>query len=309
MRFRTLGRTGLAVSEISLGTVEMGLDYGITANGQARRPAEADAARLLHRALDLGVNFIDTARAYGDSEAIIGRALQGRRKEFALCSKALCHSGETFDGLRKKVTESVDTSLRLLGTDIDIMMVHSAPFEVIARGEMVAILEELKREGKFRWIGASVYGEDAALAAIRSGRYDCLQVAYSALDRQPEAAVLREAESNGVGIVARSVLLKGALTPRYHYLPDSFAALKTAAARLETVAESARMSLPELAYRYVLSRPAPQTALVGASALHELDAAVSFAEPGPLPAALIERVWEIEVAQPELLNPGIWGVG
>jgi aryl-alcohol dehydrogenase-like predicted oxidoreductase len=309
MRFQTLGRTGLAVSEISLGTVEMGLNYGIAANGQAQRPAEADAARLLHRALDLGVNFIDTARAYGESEAIIGRALQGQRKEFVLCSKALSHSGETFDGLRKKVTESVNTSLRLLGADIDIMMVHSAPLDVIARGEMVSILEDLRREGKFRWIGASVYGEDAALAAIRSGRYDCLQVAYSALDRGPEGAVFREAASNNIGIVARSVLLKGALTLRYHYLPDSFAALKKAAARLEAIAESASMTLPELAYRYVLSQPAPHTALVGASALHELESAVRFAESGPLPPELVARVREIEVEQPELLNPGVWGVG
>jgi aryl-alcohol dehydrogenase-like predicted oxidoreductase len=310
MRFRTLGRTGLRVSEISLGTVEIGLDYGIARNGQAERPTEAEAAAILHRALDLGVNFIDTARAYGDSEGIIGRALKSRRKEFVLCSKALSHAGETFNTLRNRVTESVTTSLRLLGAEtIDIMMVHSAPLEVIVRGEMAAILEDLRAEGKFRWIGASVYGEDAALAAIHSGKYDCLQVAYNALDRSVERVGLAGAEGGGIGVVARSVLLKGALTSRYQYLPDSLAPLKAAASGLNVLAAGSGLSLPELAYRFVLSRPVPHTALVGASTLHELESAVRFAESGPLPEELIEQIRDIAVEQQEVLNPATWGMG
>ncbi len=312
MEYRTLGRTGLKVSEISLGTVEIGLDYGIAANGHAHRPAESEAARLLHRALDLGVNFIDTARAYGTSEEIIGRALKNRRSEFVLCSKVLSYPGDNLDfsTLRAKVTESVDLSLRALDTAaIDIMMIHSAPTEVISRGDLLTILEELREAGKFRWIGASVYGEEAALAAIRTGRYDCLQVACSALDRRQEPRVWPEAEKFGVGIVARSVLLKGALSARYHYLPDSLAPLKAAVGRLEAVAESAALSLPELSYRYLLTQRLPQTALVGASALHELEAAIRFAEAGPLPGQLMERIQEVQIENEMLLNPGTWGIG
>ena len=80
MNYRRLGRTGLQVSEIGLGTVELGLDYGVPVAGEHLRPPEEHAARLLNQALDLGVNFIDTARAYGASEEIIGRALKGRRE-------------------------------------------------------------------------------------------------------------------------------------------------------------------------------------------------------------------------------------
>ena len=87
MNYRRLGRTGLRVSEIGLGTVELGLDYGVPVAGEHLRPPEEHAARLLNRALDLGVNFIDTARAYGASEEIIGRALKGRRNEYILASK------------------------------------------------------------------------------------------------------------------------------------------------------------------------------------------------------------------------------
>jgi len=134
VRFRRLGRTDLRVSEISLGTVELGLDYGIAENGQPRRPQEAEAARLLHRGLDLGINFIDTARAYGESEAIIGKTLKHHRSEFILCSKVAPYTGENLSSaaLKQKLSVSVDASLEALNTDrIDIMMIHSAPVEVI----------------------------------------------------------------------------------------------------------------------------------------------------------------------------------
>ena len=310
MEYKRLGRTGINVSTISLGTVEIGLDYGIGPDGQAQRPPESESARLLHRALDLGVNFIDTARAYGESEAIIGRALKGRRHEYVLCSKALVCAGEPAVTLRDKVTESVNTSLRALATDsIDIMMIHSAPLEILERDDLAGILEDLRHEGKFRWIGASVYGEDAALHAIRSGRFDCLQVACSALDRRPERHVWEEASRHDVGIVARSVLLKGVLTPRYRYLPDHLSALRVAAGGLEDVAKLAGVSLQELAYRYVLSGPLPHTALVGASNIDELESALCFARAGALPDETVERVRALSLVGEQYLNPATWGVG
>ena len=94
MRYRQLGRTGFKVSEISLGTVEIGMPYGIAVNGVIPVPDETVANRLLHDALDRGINFIDTARAYGGSEAIIGRALRRRRKEYILASKVLSRHGQ-----------------------------------------------------------------------------------------------------------------------------------------------------------------------------------------------------------------------
>ncbi len=310
MDHRKLGRTGIKVSAISLGTVEIGLDYGIGPDGQAARPLESESARLLHRALDLGINFIDTARAYGESEAIIGRALQGRRHEFVLCSKVLVHAGEPADSLREKVTSSLHTSLRALSTDsIDIMMIHSAPLEILEWPALIDLLQDLRRSGKFRWIGASVYGEDAALYAIRSGHFDCLQVAFSAVDRRPERRIWEEASSHDVGIVARSVLLKGVLTPRYRYLPDHLWELRVASRQLEELANTAGMSLPELAYRYVLSSALPHTALVGPSNLDELQLSVRFAQAGALPSDMVNRIRALQPLDERYLNPAAWGVG
>jgi aryl-alcohol dehydrogenase-like predicted oxidoreductase len=306
---RRLGRTDLDVSEISLGTVELGLPYGIPEAGRLIQPNETDAAHLLHKALDIGINFIDTARLYGTAEEIIGRALRERRSEYFLASKVPSFAGENLPGhlLRERVVTSVEASLRLLQTEvIDVMMIHSAPVEVIVRGEIIEVLEDVKRKGHVRWLGTSVYGEDAALAAIIDNRYDCLQIAYNLLDRRPEKQILARARAAGVGIIARSVLLKGALTHRYKYLPESLTALRRAVEQAMALAGVSPDGLVELAYRFVLSRQPPDTALAGASSITELEQGVAAAERGPLAANLIGQFGEMTVEPESLLNPGNW---
>ena len=287
MRTRVLGRTGLLVSEISLGTVELGLDYGIGV--EARRPTEAEAARILHRALDLGVNFIDTARAYGDAESIVGRALAARRHEFVLCTKVAPASDPT---------GSVERSLRELSTDVlDIVMLHCGAADQAPRTEVLESLTRCRDAGKLRFIGASVYSEAAALAAIGAG-VDCLQVAHSVLDRRCEWRVLPEASRKNTGIVARSVLLKGALTRRVAQLPAALAQLAEAARSL-----GPPESLPELAYRYVLAQSPPHTLLVGAGCVEELEAAVRFAALGPLADEACDRLRAAPLLEDRYLNP------
>lgn len=291
MKLRPFGNTGLAVSEISLGTVELGLDYGI--GPDARRPAFEDAERILNRALDLGINFIDTARAYGEAEAVIGRALARRRREFILCTKVL-PTGDT--------RASVETSLRLLATDaIDIVMIHCRADQPAAPPEVCDALLQLRKAGLIRFLGASVYGEAQALEAIAAG-FDCLQVAHSVLDRRPEERVLPEAAAKGVGIVTRSVLLKGVLSRRAASLHPSLAPLAAAAQALGRPLEE----LPEFAYRYLLGMTPPHTLLVGASNIEELEAAVRFAALGPLPAGDVTRLRAQPVLGDEFLNPGRW---
>ena len=292
MRSRTLGRTGLAVSEIALGTVELGLDYGIGA--EARKPEESEAARILHRALDLGINFIDTARAYGDAEAIVGRVLAGRRREFVLCTKVM--PGDD-------AVESVERSLRELQTGVlDVVMIHCRAGEVEPPVAVAAGLQRCREAGKLRFTGASVYGEAAALAAIEAG-FDCLQIAMSVLDRRMEARVIPEASLKNVGIVARSVLLKGVLSPRAAELPVELTPLKEAAMRLG----APFAELPELAYRYLLGQNPPHTLLVGAGRVEEVEAAVRFASLGPLPAVQCEALRrEAAMLEDRYLTPAYW---
>lgn len=308
MRRRRLGRSGLDVSEISLGTVELGMDYGIAAPGYAR-PTPAEAEALLHGALDLGVNLIDTARLYGESEVIIGRALSTRRSEYVLVTKTPTFHEQQLDyaALRRRMRESVEESLHALRCDvIDVLLLHSAPLAVLQNPMFADILDELRERGKIRFTGASVYGEAAALAAIASRRYDCLQIAYSALDRRPEERTLAAARDAGVGIVARSVLLKGALTRRVGALPEALAELKSRVATLAALDDRGLDGLPELAYRYVLASDPPHSALVGASSLDELEQALAFAAAGPLPAAQLQRIRALPMPGDAELDPSSW---
>jgi aryl-alcohol dehydrogenase-like predicted oxidoreductase len=297
MMRRPFGNTGLEVSAIGLGTVEIGMPYGVGPDGAPRRPDEAEAARLLHRALDAGINFLDTARAYGESEAIIGRALRDRRREYVLASKVL-------PGPRDQVLASIRESFRCLQTDcIDVFMIHSSPPDADRHGEMMEILAGLKKSGAIRFTGASVYGEEAALPAIQAG-CDCLEIAYSAFDRRPEARVFEAAEKAGVAVIARSVLLRGALTDRVRHFPAALAPLRAAQAELARLADGG--SVLDLAYRYALSRVPPHTVLAGAASLDELEDALRAAAGGPLPPDSCARVAEIRVEPPELVDTQFW---
>lgn len=299
MRQRPLGRTGLQVSEISLGTVELGLDYGIAAPGESLRPAEEDAVSFLNFALDSGINLIDTARAYGESERIVGHALKSRRAEFILLSKIR-------SGPPAKVRQNVRESLTRLQTNvIDIMMIHCLADEITPDRKTVDALLELKKNGDIRFIGASVYGTEAALAAIECGWFDCLEIAYSVLDRRPETSVLDAARSANIGIIARSVLLKGALTERYRYLPEGLHSLKVCVEQLSTVASSVS-ALPELAYRYVLGIEPPHSVLVGTASRSELTACIEYARKGPLSAEQLQAIHGVEIDEDRWLNPGNW---
>ena len=308
MNYRRLGRTNLQVSEISLGTVELGMDYGIPAHGAHRRPSGADAARLLNRALDLGVNLVDTARAYGESEVIVGQALKSRRDEYILATKIGSSSWEGYTGakLRERVEASITESLRALQTDtIDLLYIHNATPELIQQGEIVEIMERARQAGHARSIGTTTYGEAAPLAVLEDGHFDCIQVAYNLLDRQFEERVLPLAKEKDIGVVIRSVLLKGALTHRYAHLPEELRELREAVDAVNSLCSAQGSDLPELAYRFVLGHPVVSTALVGTARVHELQEIASFAGCTALPAELLNDIREI-VVSPDQLNPGTW---
>jgi 1-deoxyxylulose-5-phosphate synthase len=309
MDYRILGRTGLRVSALALGTVELGLDYGVPVAGEHLRPSEGSAALLLNQALDLGINFIDTARGYGASEEVIGRGLRGRRSEYILAGKlAPIHDEELSDGeLNERVKASLAESLRNLQTDcIDLLQIHHAPAGLIRRGRVVAAMQEAQAAGYCRYIGASTYGEEAALAVLEDGRFDTLQIAYNLIDRHLEQRVLPLTQQKNIGVVVRSVLLRGVLTHRYTLIPDQLAELRSAIGQMDALVGPAAASLPEMAYRYVLGQPGISTALVGTSRLEELQAALDYANPGPLPPDLQARIRAVTIGDLNQCNPGTW---
>src|SRR3979411_2429033 len=177
MDYIQLGATDLRVSRLAVGTAALGLDrYGITAPGEGSID-RAESIANIHRAVDGGVNFFDTAPTYGRSEELLGEALADH-KDCLVATKVPIP--ESLDGLSESeltqhVNQSLDESLRRLRREVlDVVQIHKATVPVLQPGNMVAFLERAREAGKLRYIGASLYGEDAAVAAIRTGKSSIL---------------------------------------------------------------------------------------------------------------------------------------
>jgi aryl-alcohol dehydrogenase-like predicted oxidoreductase len=295
---RALGRTGLTVGALSLGTVSLGMDYGIAAPDGSGRPSEEDAVRLVRAAVDAGIAFIDTAPAYGAAERIVGRAA-GRDPRAIVATKVAADAD---------VDASIEMSRRALDRDvIDVVQVHNATRGLIEEGAITRALVRARARGLIRVLGATVYDGEAAHAVIAAGEYGVLQVALNVLDQRMLRDVIPAAAAAGVGVVVRSAFLKGALTPKGQWLPEGLAPLRRAAERArDALAGGSWEALPRAALRYCLSVPQVATVLVGVRTLVELEAAAAAAAAGPLDEAALARAAGLAIDEDELLNPSRW---
>ena len=315
MNYRILGRTNLAISPLALGTVELGMDYGINAPGHFGRPSETAAIALVHAALDAGLNLIDTARAYGESETILGKALRDRRDRAVLATKVntLRPDGILPVGaaLRRHMIESLETSLRQLQTDrVDIWQIHNVDEALLAQHETLAeVFAEVKRSGKAHWCGGSFYGAILPEKALATDLFDTMQVTYSVFDQRVADRVLPLAQAKNVGVMVRSVLLKGALTERAEHLPEHLAPLRARSRQFrQLVAESGLpLSPAQAALAFALAQPQIKAVLVGVRTEDELqdDLAALACE---LPATLLTQLSALRLEDENLLNPGTWGI-
>src|ERR1700730_17712271 len=308
MKYSSLGRTGLHVAQLALRTDAFGLEnYGIHESGEQARLSEEQAIGLIRAAVDKGINFFDTARGYGESEALLGRGLSDCPSCIIATKVGIAEGAAGCAALTQTVMASVETSLRALRRDVlDIVQIHNATQDILERGEILDVLEHAREAGKLKFVGALVYGEPAALAAGSSGRVDVLQIALHLLDQRMLTTVLPEARKNDVAIVARSVFLKGALTDRARLLPDGLRGLAEASDRMREALGETWDSLPCAALRFCLSTPGVHSVLVGLRSLPELAAAIASEEAGPLDNAVVRKTDLLKLNDEQLLNPSHW---
>ncbi|GGU38082.1 aldo/keto reductase [Streptomyces lavendofoliae] len=292
MRHRVLGGTGIEVSPYCLGTMMFG------AVGNADHD---DCARIVHAALDEGINFVDTADMYsrGESETIVGKALKGRRDDVVLATKFHFPLGEGPNrggNSRRHVVRAVEDSLRRLGTDwIDLYQVHR-PDHTTDVEETLSALTDLVHQGKIRAFGCSTFPAEQIVEAYhvaeRRGlqRFRTEQPPYSVLARGVERHVLPTAQRLGMGVLTWSPLASGFLTGRYRkgraldlssgrpaLHPDRFdpsaprtAAKLEAVEQLVGVAAEVGCSLPELAIAFPLAHPAVTSVIIGPRTMEQL---------------------------------------
>jgi aryl-alcohol dehydrogenase-like predicted oxidoreductase len=211
MEYRTLGRTGLRVSVIGLGTMVHAGHFGPMKDEESLGAIDA--------ALELGVNFIDTSDAYGAgySETLLGKALKGRRDKVILATKGGNVMVGPNRGKRNFAVDYIDRvmheSLQRLQTDtIDLYQLHNPTVETIRGDEIWELLDRRKKEGKIRHYGVSINSTEEALAAIEGGRSDTIQIEYNLLDQEPAEKVFPAAQKAGVGVIVRVPLRRGLLT-------------------------------------------------------------------------------------------------
>ena len=221
MQYRELGRTGWKVSAISFGAWAIGGTWG--------KVDDNESLAALHRALDLGVNFIDTADVYGDghSERLIARLRKERRGEFHVATKAgrrlNPHTAAGYN--RQNLTAFVERSIKNLETDmLDLLQLHCPPTEVYYMPEVFGELDDLVKEGKLRYYGVSVEKVEEALKAIEYPNVQTVQIIFNIFRQRPAELFFKEAERKKVGILARvplsSGMLTGKLTRESTFAPD-----------------------------------------------------------------------------------------
>ena len=310
MRLRKLGNTGLTASEVSLGTAEIGLDYGFKGSPQYARPSVQDSIRLIHRAVDRGINWLDTARAYGNSEEVIGQALKDASPRPRIASKVIFDNpvGDMDSAsLRQWVFGSIESSLRALRVDvIDLLYIHNATEKLLRQTAIRDSLEEARGQGKIRLAGATCYGEEDALAVLKDPLFQVLQVPFSLLNQTMSGRVFPEAARKGVGVFVRSVFLRGVLTPQIEFLPERLAPLREQAARILQVLGPEVDGLAEAAVRFCLSLPEISSVLMGLKSEAELESNVSGLSRGPLPEAVMPALAGLSLSDRTLVDPIHW---
>ena len=338
MRYRTFGRTGLQVSALGFGCWPMAGDrYGAI--------EDDEAVKAIHRALDRGVNCVDTAPAYGagHSEEVVARALDNRRREVVLVTKCGVKPpppgqlGPLRDSSRANILREIDASLKRLRTDwVDVLLVHwpdaGTPFE-----ETMRALDDVVVSGRARFVGVSNFTEGMMAECMRTRRIDVLQVGYHMLDRRQERETFPYCQSHGIGVMGYGSLghglLTGAFTAATAFDPasdwrgngvafgqpifrgDNFRTNVALVDRLRReVAEPRGVPLSQIALAWVLHHPAISTALVGARTPAEVDANDAGAELDLSPAerTAIEVILEGAAGQVQAFTPlrpamEVWG--
>jgi len=279
VQYRTLGRTGIQVSPYALGTLMFATTMGND---------PADSARIIHKALDAGINVVDTADAYGDSEEVVGKALEGRRDDVVLATKFGRPIGQDPNrqgASRRWIVAAVEGSLRRLRTDhIDLYQLHRPDPDTDIE-ETLAALTDLIRSGKVRAIGASQTPAadivEAQWVAERRGlaRFHTEQPAYSILSRGVEREILPTVQRHGMGSLVWGPLAQGLLTGRNpgdlrraglaRHLSD--ARRLGVVEQLQPLAADAGLPMTHLAMAFTIAHPGVTCALLGARTEAHLD--------------------------------------
>lgn len=316
MMYKNLGKTGTKVSELCLGTMIFG-----------QQVDEATSIKIINKAVDMGINFIDTADVYteGRSEEIVGKAISGMRDKIVLATKVRGRTSTDPNGeglSRKHIMQNLDASLKRLGTDyIDLYQVHRTDPTTPLK-ETMATLTDLVRSGKVRYIGCSNFPAWQLEKALRISEvqgletFATVQPRYNIIDRDIERELLPLCLDEGIGVVPYSPLAGGVLTGKYHLdkpapegsrgqlrpmmvnrsmNPRNVAVIQ----ELEKISSETKMSLGQISLAWMMANPAVTSPIIGASKVEQLEDNLGVLG-HPLSAEMLARI--SEASKPDWLR-------
>ncbi|RYZ63088.1 MAG: aldo/keto reductase [Chitinophagaceae bacterium] len=311
MQYRQLGNTGLSVSEIAFGGVEIGIPYGIGVKDQSDMLSYGEAVDLLHAALEGGINFFDTARLYGESETTMGKAFSDRRKEVIIATKCKHFRdavGEIppYTKLKEIVEESLSESLRALQTDyVDVFMLHQADVQILENEDVRRVFLDLKAAGCIRATGASTYANDETMLAIDSKAWDVIQLPFNLMD-QRQQTVFSAASLHGVGLVVRSVLLKGLLSSKGRDLHPALHEVERHIKKYRSLLDESAADLPSLATKFALSFKEVSSVLVGIDRINYLQESLRTANGDYFDEVKLAKAKALQYPDPAFLDLPKW---
>lgn len=309
MKYRTLGRTGIEVSEVGYGA------WGIGGT-QWLGGTDEESRRALHRALELGLNFVDTALAYGDghSEQLVGQVVRKAGTRIYVASKVPPKNklwpARTGIGIEEVfpyeyTVQSTEQSLRNLGMEtLDLQQFHVWNPEWIGRDDWRRAIEDLKKSGKVRWFGISIndHAPDTALELIGTGMIDTVQVIYNIFDQSPERSLFPLTQKENIGLLARVPLDEGSLTGTiseetefegdefrgFYFRGDRKKQVVEHVAALQKDLDGVPGTLAETALQFVLSQPAVSTVIPGMRRVRNVEANMAVSDRGRLSPRILD---------------------
>lgn len=309
MKYREFGSSGIKVSEVGFGAWAIGGNEHGNSYGRTDDKVSLEAVA---KALDLGCNFFDTADVYGfgHSEELLGRALKARRDKVVVATKV---GADFYRGAGRQnfsdeyVRFALDKSLERLKTDyIDIYQLHNPSVRLIEQAETYEVLKDLKREGKIRAWGVSIFDPVEGMAALKIGRPDCLQLVYNIFTTKPAEELLPRAHQVGCAIIAREPLANGFLTGKYtaesqfekgdirHDWPPSYIRARIMATeRLRASQQGSAYTLAQLAIKFALANEAVSSVIPGMKTYVQVEENIAASDAPALSQAELARVHEL----------------
>ena len=307
MKYRTLGKTGLRVSVVGLGTMVHAGHFGPM--------KDSESLDAIETALELGVNFIDTSDAYGAGYGVtlLGNAFKGKRDKIVIATKG----GNVMVGPNRGkrifepdyISRVMDESLRRLQTDyIDLYQLHNPTVEVIERGAVWEVLERAKKAGKIRHYGVSINSMEEGTAAVKDGRAETIQVEYNLLAQEPAETFFPAAQQANIGVIARVPLKRGILTGKLKqsdeqrfqgedvrarsFKGEAFAQELAKAEQLKFLAHGPVQSLGQAAIAFCIAHPAVSVVIPGARNAEQMRENASAADV-EIPTADLDKISDL----------------